>query len=135
NLKLYEHCSIGNTLSSSSAVFTTVNFFSFLPEFLFKLPSGVILNESFPKLLSVVFLKNFVIKLVLCLKKRRSTVEFSPFTIIFQTAIYVDLMNFEIKLYPNTILLSQKSVHAIIIVEIRKLPDETSIMFSTSLYT
>ncbi|KAJ9582617.1 hypothetical protein L9F63_023036, partial [Diploptera punctata] len=30
-------------------------------EFLFKLPSGVILNESFPKLLSVVFLKNFMI--------------------------------------------------------------------------
>ncbi|KAJ9577560.1 hypothetical protein L9F63_005863, partial [Diploptera punctata] len=28
------------------------------------------------------------------------------------------------KLYPNTILLTQKSVHAIIIVEIRKLPDE-----------
>ncbi|KAJ9578225.1 hypothetical protein L9F63_005555, partial [Diploptera punctata] len=32
-----QHCSIGDTLSSSSAVFTTVNFFSFLPNFVIKL--------------------------------------------------------------------------------------------------
>ncbi|KAJ9597960.1 hypothetical protein L9F63_011161, partial [Diploptera punctata] len=30
------------------------------------------------------------------------------------------------KFYPNTILLTQKSIHAIIIVEICKLPDEVS---------
>ncbi|KAJ9591094.1 hypothetical protein L9F63_002375, partial [Diploptera punctata] len=43
-----DHCSIGDTLSSSSAVFTTVNFFSFLPLDLDTEDMVVVLNDMTP---------------------------------------------------------------------------------------